>query len=235
MGASSDIGWSVAEKLNENGYEVILAGRDVARIDEKRKGSTLRSTFVVQEFDAKKFDTHQSWFSSLPLVPDVVVCVFGYLGEQSKAEREWSEAQNIIESNYTGAVSILNVVAAAYSKQKKGTIVGISSVGGDRGRQSNFIYGSAKAGFTAYLSGLRNKFFAQGIHVATIKPGFVNTKMTTGLNLPKLLTAQPQQVAQAVLHAIEKKKNVTYVLPVWFLIMLIIKNIPEAIFKRLKL
>ena len=106
---------------------------------------------------------------------------------------------------------------------------------GDRGRGSNYVYGSAKAGFTAFLSGLRNGLAATGIHVLTVKPGFVDTQMTAGMNLPKPLTAQPDEVARAVVRAHERRKDVIYVKPVWRPIMLIIRSIPEFVFKKLKL
>jgi short-subunit dehydrogenase len=112
------------------------------------------------------------------------------------------------------------------------TIIGISSVAGDRGRGSNFVYGSAKAGFTAFLSGLRNALARTGVKVVTVKPGFVDTEMTAGMDLPKALTAQPEEVARAVLRAHERGKDVIYVRPVWRLIMLIIRTIPERIFKK---
>jgi len=137
--------------------------------------------------------------------------------------------------NYTGAVSILNIVANYYVSQQKGIIAGISSVAGERGRQSNYFYGSAKAGFTAYLSGLRNRLFHQQVHVLTVQPGFVYTRMTEGLPLPRLLTATPEKVADSIYLAIRKKKNVIYVKWFWRWIMLIIKCIPEFLFKKLKL
>ncbi|MCL4128207.1 UNVERIFIED_CONTAM: hypothetical protein GTU68_062310 [Idotea baltica] len=119
--------------------------------------------------------------------------------------------------------------------RKEGTIVGISSVAGERGRASNYLYGSAKAGFTSFLSGLRNRLAGKGVHVLTVKPGFVDTAMTEGLDLPGPLTAQPQQVARAVFKAVGKKKNTLYTLWMWRYVMLIIRNIPEAIFKKLSL
>ena len=117
----------------------------------------------------------------------------------------------------------------------EGTIVGISSVAGDRGRQSNYIYGSAKAAFTAYLSGLRNDMYHKGVHVLTVKPGFVATRMTEHLDLPGPITAQPDEVADKIIKGIEKKKNIIYVRWMWRYIMLIITLIPEFIFKRLKM
>ena len=152
-----------------------------------------------------------------------------------KLVRDWNETLRTIHTNYTGAVSILNIVAADYAARQKGIIVGISSVAGNRGRQSNYIYGSAKAAFTAYLSGLRNKLFHNGVHVMTVLPGFVNTKMTAHLKLPRLLTAQPEEVAEAVYKGTLKKRNVIYVKWFWRWIMLIIALVPESVFKKKKL
>jgi decaprenylphospho-beta-D-erythro-pentofuranosid-2-ulose 2-reductase len=114
-------------------------------------------------------------------------------------------------------------------------ITGISSVDGARGRQSNYLYGSAKAGFTAYLEGLRNRLYHQKVHVLSVQPGFVDTRMTEGMPLPPLLTATPGLVAEAVYKAIKKKRNIIYVKWFWRWIMLIIRNIPEPVFKKLKL
>ncbi|HEX2535106.1 MAG TPA: SDR family NAD(P)-dependent oxidoreductase, partial [Chitinophagaceae bacterium] len=161
--------------------------------------------------------------------------VAGYMTENETAIRSLDETLRTIHTNYTGAVSILNVVAADYMARKSGTIVGISSVAGLRGRQSNYIYGSAKAGFTAYLSGLRNRLFHEGAHVVTVLPGFVYTKMTEHLNLPKLLTAQPEAVGSVVYEAVQGKKNTVYVKWFWRWIMLIITSVPEFIFKKKKL
>ena len=108
------------------------------------------------------------------------------------------------------------------TKRKSGFIVGISSVAGERGRQSNYIYASSKSAFTIYLDGLRNRLFTSNVHVLTVKPGFVYTKMTHHLNLPKLLTANPSKVAQDIVKAQQKKKNILYTLWFWKLIMLII-------------
>jgi len=126
-------------------------------------------------------------------------------------------------------------VANDFERRKKGVIVGISSVAGERGRQSNYIYGSAKAGFTAYLAGLRNRLFHHGVHVVTVKPGFVKTRMIENLSTPGPLTASPKNVATSVLRAIKKKKDIIYVLSIWSVVMLMIRMIPESIFKRLKL
>ena len=175
------------------------------------------------------------FFTALPSIPEITICVFGYLGDNETAREQWSESEKIIHTNYTGAVSILNLVAADYALRKAGTIVGISSVAGNRGRQSNYIYGSAKSAFTSYLSGLRNKLYHDKVHVMTVLPGFVYTKMTEHLKLPHLLTASPESVAEAIYNGVRTKRDVLYVKWFWKWIMLIITTIPESIFKKKKL
>lgn len=228
---------ALARKFASTGHDVQLAARNAHRLEPLRSDLSIRYgiSATLLEFDARDFDRHATFWAKLPVRPEITICIFGYLGEEAKAESDWAECRNILEVNYVGAVSILNIVANDYIRQKSGTIVGISSVAGERGRQSNFLYGSAKAGFTAYLSGLRNRLFHHGLHVLTVKPGFVYTRMTEGLTLPPLLTATPEQIATAISNALEKKKNVIYVKWFWRWIMLIIKNIPEFLFKKLKL
>ena len=237
LGASSDMAVAIAKKFASKGYDVQLAARNVQRLVPLQSDITIRYSVqcALLEFDALKFDSHPSFYQSLPVKPDVAVCVFGYLGENELARENWQEAERIIHTNYTGAVSILNVVGQDFAARKKGTIAGISSVAGERGRQSNYMYGSAKAGFTAYLSGMRNRLFREGVHVVSIQPGFVYTRMTENLKLPGLLTAQPEAVGDCVYNAVVKQKNVVYVKWFWRWIMLIIKMIPEFIFKKLKL
>ncbi|MEP4341571.1 MAG: SDR family NAD(P)-dependent oxidoreductase, partial [Lentilitoribacter sp.] len=127
------------------------------------------------------------------------------------------------------------ILANRFEERGSGTIVGISSVAGERGRASNYIYGSAKAGVTAFISGLRNRLAKRGVHVVTVLPGFVATQMTEGMDLPAKLTAEPSDVADAIARAVGGKKDVIYVIPTWHLIMLIIRNIPESIFKRMNI
>lgn len=237
LGATSDMAVAIARQLAMQGYSITLAGRSIERLSALEGDLRVRYKVMVSSvhFDALDFRNHESFYSSLVEKPDIVICVFGLLGDQSAAQGNWQHAHLIIDSNYTGAASILNVVANDFERRKKGIIVGISSVAGERGRQSNYIYGSAKAGFTAYLSGLRNRLFRHGVHVLTVKPGFVKTKMIENISTPGLLTASSKQVAEGVARAIRKKKNTVYVLSIWGLIMLVITIIPESIFKRLKL
>ncbi|WP_343674559.1 SDR family oxidoreductase [Chitinophaga sp.] len=237
LGAGSDIAVAIARYFAGERYDLLLAARNVDSLYPLQQDLKIRYNIKAESFafDATDFDSHAAFYAGLSVKPDITICVFGYLGEQEKAQSNWSETARIIHTNYTGAVSILNIVAEDYAAKGAGTIVGISSVAGERGRQSNYIYGSSKAGFTAYLSGLRNRLFHKGVHVLTVQPGFVYTRMTEHLKMPPLLTAQPQQVAKDVYKAVRKKKNVLYTKWFWRYIMLIIRSIPEGIFKKLKL
>ncbi|HXS35432.1 MAG TPA: SDR family oxidoreductase [Flavipsychrobacter sp.] len=237
LGATSDIATAIARNFAQNKYDVILAGRDTEALKALKSDIQIRYSVKanVVQFDAANFSEHNSFYNNLPFHPDVTICVFGYLGDQKKASSDWAEAQRIVQTNYTGAMSILNIISEDYAVKNKGTIVGISSVAGERGRQSNYIYGSAKAGFTAYLSGLRNHLFKYGVQVVTVLPGFVYTKMTADLKLPPLLTAKPEEVALVVKKAVDKKKNIIYVKWPWKWIMTAIKMIPEGIFKKMQL
>ncbi|ATL48611.1 short-chain dehydrogenase [Chitinophaga caeni] len=237
LGATSDMAVAIARKFAQEKYDIQLAARNVQQLDALEKDLGIRYGVKASSFTFDAADTahHEAFYNQLPVKPDITICVFGYLGDQATAEKDWNESEKIIQTNYTGAVSILNIVANDYAGKKQGTIVGISSVAGDRGRLSNYMYGSAKAGFTAYLSGLNNRMFHEKVHVLTVLPGFVATRMTENLELPAILTAQPQEVANDIYKAVQKKKNVVYVKWFWRYIMLIIRNIPNGIFKKLKL
>lgn len=237
LGAASDMAVAIARQFASAGYSITLAARNVEKLQALEADLKVRYKVPVFSvyFDALDFASHPEFYRSLPERVDVVISVFGWLGDQAQAQQDWSHSQRIIDSNFTGAVSILNIVANDFEKRKSGTIVGISSVAGERGRQSNYIYGSAKAAFTAYLSGLRNRLARHNVHVLTVKPGFVRTKMIENLKTPGPLTASPKQVASKVYRSVRNRKNVLYVLPVWGLIMFVIRNIPEPIFKKLRL
>jgi decaprenylphospho-beta-D-erythro-pentofuranosid-2-ulose 2-reductase len=237
LGATSDMAIALAKLLASQGHHLHLAARNTEFLKSLKSDIEIRSgvSVGIYSLDALQFETHASFYNSLQPKPEAVVLFFGYLGDHAKAINDWNECKRILDTNYTGAVSILNVVASDFENRKQGTIVGVSSVAGDRGRMSNYLYGSAKAGLTAYLSGLRNRLFHAGVHVVTIKPGFVRTQMTEGLKLPPMITGEPEQVAKSIFRALRKKQNSIYVLPIWSIIMFVIKSIPESLFKRLKL
>jgi short-subunit dehydrogenase len=237
LGATSDIAVAIAKKFADKKYALQLAARDPGQLAPIRSDIAIRyeTTCTVHRFDATNFSSHREFFERLDPKPDITVCVFGVMEDEERAFSDFDLTRRMIDTNYTGAVSILNIAAQYYSGQKKGFIVGISSVAGERGRQSKLIYGSAKAAFSAYLSGLRNLLFKDNVHVVSVKPGFVYTRMTEDLKLPAPLTAQPSEVADAVYKAVMKKSNTVYVKWMWRWIMLIIRNIPEPVFKKLKL
>lgn len=237
LGAASDMAVAIANRFAAAGYQLQLAARQPERLKPLQSDLQIRFNCLssLHEFDAADVASHVSFFQQLPTTPDVVITVFGYMTENEIAIDNWTEAEKTITVNYTGAVSILNIVSRQFSAKKSGVIVGISSVAGERGRQSNYIYGSAKAGFTAFLSGLRNRLIQDNVHVVTVKPGFVYTRMTESMKLPALLTATPAQIADGVYTAVVNKKDVVYIKWMWRWIMLIIKMIPEFIFKKLKL
>lgn len=237
LGAKSDIAQAIARELAAQSCNLMLAGRNPDSMNDLAADLRIRSgaDVTAMEFDALDYGSHKAFYESLPHQPDTVICVFGYLGDAQTARTDCSEARRIMETNYNGAVSILDIAAADFEARGEGTLIGISSVAGDRGRGSNYHYGSAKAGFSAYLSGLRNHLAEKGVHVMTVKPGFVRTRMTEELALPGVLTASPEQVARAVVLAARKKRNVIYTLWMWRFIMLIIRLIPESIFKKMKL
>ena len=237
LGAVSDIGLAIAHQFAGEKADLILAARDAGRLETD--ATDLRVRYGVQvtlaEFDMLRTDHHAAFLDGLGALPDIVVCVVGLLGEQKTAEADPVQAELILQTNFNAPALLLGAVAARMEARGKGAIVGVSSVAGERGRASNYVYGSAKAGFTAFLSGLRNRLAKRGVQVVTVKPGFVRTRMTAGMKLPGPITAAPGEVGQAVLAAVLRGRDVIYVRPAWLLIMTIIRLIPERIFKRLSL
>ncbi len=237
LGAKSEMAVAIAREYAKNGYNLTLAGRNSSELKSLANDITTRCQKVVDcvELDILATDTHQAIYEGLAQKPDGVICAIGYMGEQKQNEKDFAECEQVINANFTGIVSFLNIVANDYEEQQRGFIVAISSVAGDRGRKANYIYGAAKAGLTAYLSGLRNRLAEFEVPVLTVKPGFVATRMTEGMDLPEKLTAQPSEVAKSVYNAQQKGKDVIYCKWIWRYIMFVIKNIPEFIFKKLSI
>ncbi|WP_224815403.1 SDR family oxidoreductase [Hasllibacter sp. MH4015] len=236
LGAASTMARAVARSFAEAGHSIQLAARDATRLEDD--AADLRTRFGVEvtihEFDALATDTHGDFVTAIPL-PEIAICAVGAMGDQDQSAADPLGAALVIRSNFEGPASILAYLANAMEARGSGTLVGISSVAGDRGRASNYVYGSAKAGFTAFLSGLRNRLAQRGVHVVTVLPGFVRTAMTDGMDLPGPLTADADEVGAAILKAVEKQKNVIYTRPIWRVVMAVIHNIPEPIFKKTSL
>ena len=237
IGAKSDIGIAIAHKFAKEGHNIQLASRDSHTLKDDCSVINIRYGVDASfyEFDALDSNSHKKLTLSLKKMPDIAIYVIGSLGNQKKDENEIKQSIEIIRTNYEGLVSIFGHLANLFKIRGSGTLIGISSVAGDRGRASNYIYGSSKAGVSAFLSGLRNRLYPFGIHVLTVKPGFVQTKMTSHINLPKKLTTNPEKVANSIYYAYKSRKNIIYVMPIWKYIMLFIKLIPESFFKKMKL
>lgn len=237
IGSKSDIGRAVARAFATDGYDLYLASRDAGDNQDLAKDIQVRFGRQAKciELDILDYETHRSCYELLDVKPVGVIAVVGYLGNQELAQSDFCEARMIIDTNYVGIVSFLNIVANDFENRKSGFIVGISSVAGDRGRKSNYLYGSSKAALSAYLSGMRNRLSSANVQVLTVKPGFVDTKMTTDIDLPGALTVQSDDVAKAIVKAHKRNCDVIYVHWVWRWIMLLIRSIPEFVFKKTSL
>jgi len=239
LGATSAIASALAREFAAHKFDLVLGGRDREELSALASDLSLRYRIRagVLSFDALDTQTHASTLQSFlsgagNALEGVVVCM-GYLGDQAMGQCDWEEARRILETNFPGCVSALNILANHFEPRRAGFICAISSVAGDRGRQSNYLYGAAKAGLSTFLQGLRNRLFHANVKVITVKPGFVDTRMTYGR--PGLfLVASPASVAKGIFRAIAKGKDVVYLPWFWRLIMLIVQSIPEAIFKRLR-
>ena len=236
IGATSDIGRAIARKLAARGWALQLAARDLARLEREARDLRVRTAAAVtaRRCDALQADGGVSLLEELDPLPDVAVCVVGLLGDQADSQRDIVAAERVMRTNYIGPALLMGALAERFEQRGRGVLVGVSSVAGERGRAANYVYGSAKAGFTAFLSGLRNRLAGSGVHVVTVKPGFVRTRMTDGMDLPARLTATPEEVAAVVVEAMRRGRNIVYVRRVWRFIMFIIRVIPEGVFKRLK-
>ena len=242
VGASSAIAQELARKLCQRGCHLVLAGRDADELESIATDLRIRyqSTVHIEPFDALQFTEHANFVErcvSLFEQPlDGVVICYGTMHDQQQAQTDWNLTDQMIQTNFTSVVSLMNLLAEYFVQQKAGYLAAISSVAGDRGRQSNYLYGSTKAALSAYLQGLRNRLYTKGVHVLTIKPGMVDTSMTDGLvNPDSFLVSSPQQVARDIDRALQSQKNILYTPRKWWWVMCVIRWLPEQVFKRLKL
>jgi decaprenylphospho-beta-D-erythro-pentofuranosid-2-ulose 2-reductase len=239
IGGTSGIAQAMAGELARTGAALYLLGRSAPRLE--LVAANLKTRYGVNVTTAAiNFDDFAAHAPAIDQAAthlgglDLAVLCHGSLGDQKACEQDFRLAEAEFRTNCLGAMSFLTHLANRFEQQRAGQIIAISSVAGDRGRQSNYIYGAAKAGLTAYLQGLRNRLYPQGVKVLTVKPGFVDTPMTAHLK-KGLLVASPGKVASDILRAAEKDRCVLYTPWFWRWIMLIIKLIPEKIFRRLKL
>jgi short-subunit dehydrogenase len=237
LGATSDISQAfIAKVLETEGRKypkiyLVTSHREAAERLAKHLEVKYGQASEVIAFDLTK-DSDYAVFDDVH--SDLLFCAIGFLGKNSQEGLyDAANTEAVVDINYARLVPLINYFAQKFPKS--GAIIGLTSVAGLRGRQSNFVYGSAKAGFKVYLDGLRNYLYPRNIHVLTVIPGFMDTKMTEGLPLPKPVTASPLQAANQIYRAYKRRKNTVYVTSVWRYLMLIIRLIPESVFKKLKL
>jgi short-subunit dehydrogenase len=240
LGASSSVARAFARLVASRGAAVLLAGRDQDDLGRSAADLTARhgAPAGVLAFDARDRASLarlvEHCRTQVPAGALDVFLAFGSMPEQAEMEADPALAVATIEANYTGAVALLLGLAPLLEAGRRGHVIVLGSVAGDRGRVKNYIYGSAKAGLATFTAGLRNRLFRSGVLVTTVKPGFMDTAMTWGLP-GMFLVAQPDDAAQACLAAALKGREVVYYPRFWALIMLIIRLIPERIFKKLSI
>ena len=240
LGGGSDLGLAIARELvGRRARTVVLAGRDPERL--AAGAAALRSAGATRvetpAFDAIDFDTHPKFVDDVfALVGDIdlVVIAFGVLGDAEVAERDSRAALEIVQTNYTGVVSVSIPLAQRLQAQGHGTLVLLSSVAGERVRKANFVYGSSKAGADGFFQGLGDRLAGSGVHVMIVRPGFVRTKMTTGMKDAPLSTT-PDVVATAVVAALARDQEMVWVPGALRWLMAVLRHIPRPIFRRLPL
>jgi short-subunit dehydrogenase len=237
LGAGSDIARPLAFLYAKAGYNIYLASRNYDLLSRHASDLSIKYSIDAKafSFDVTDVSSHKKFYDTLPVKPHGVISLIGVLGEQKISESNFQEAEKVLQTNFTGLVSILHIVAADLEQRKEGFIVGVSSVAGERGRKSNYIYASAKAGFTTFLSGLRNRLFSSHIQVMTVHPGFIKSKMIEGRETPALITALPEEVARDIFRGQQAGKDFIYSKWFWRFIMLIFTMMPESIAKKLDL
>ena len=239
LGATSRIAQQVGHRYAELGHAVFVAARDTDEAERIAQDIAIRHDVPTASgaFDALAFDTHIGLVTHVEetLGPiEVALLAFGEMGDQTESQHDFSKARRVIDINFTGSASIAEAIANPMSQRERGAIIGISSVAGDRGRQSNYFYGSAKGAFTLYLQGLRNRLSTSGVHVMTVRLGFVDTRMTFGMETG-IPIASPEAISHAIVVHQRKGANDIYLPKFWRGIMGVIKAIPEGVFKKLSL
>lgn len=239
IGATSAIATACARCWVGQETSFFLVGRTAEKLRQVADDLAARGASVqTQVLDLNRFDQHAAMldacYATLGRV-DIALIAHGTLPDQKACEQDAQLAVKEFTNNGLSVIALLTDLANRMEAQKSGCIAVISSVAGDRGRPSNYLYGAAKGAVTDFCSGLRSRLFKAGVQVLTIKPGFVDTPMTQGLTLPRRLLATPEKVAQDIVGAVEKRRDVLYTPWFWRLIMLIIIHIPGGIFKRMTL
>ena len=238
-GAASAIAQATARLYAKDGASFFLTDLNAQRLGAVAKDLTVRGAKAVhiKALDLNDFQQHEALVAKAKQQLgeiDIALIAHGTLPKQKECEASWTATGRELSTNFLSAASLLTHLANDFAAKKAGTIAVISSVAGERGRQSNYVYGSAKGALTIFTDGLRNRLSKQGVRVLTIKPGFVDTPMTAEFK-KGLLWAQPESIARGIYKAIERRQEKIYLPWFWRYIMIVIRNIPERIFKNLQL
>jgi len=240
VGATSAIAEATARLYAVRGDRLYLVARNAEKLsaisaDLQVRGASWVGSMVMDACDTERHEEMLNAAVDGLDGLDIVLIAHGTLPDQQVAQQSYPAALQVLQDNFLSVVSMLTGMANFFEQQGHGSIAVISSVAGDRGRQSNYVYGTAKGGLSVFLQGLRNRLAHAGVNVLTVKPGFVNTPMTAHLNGSGPLWAEPAQIAEGIVKGIDRERSVIYLPGFWRLIMIIICAIPEALFKRLKL
>ncbi len=239
LGATSGIAEAVCRIWASQGAQLFLVARNpeklaVVAADLKTRGAAYVGTAVADLDDTEKHAELLSHAVNSLTGMDVALLAHGILGDQARAEQDFQHAAQILHTNLVAPISLLTWLANYCVQRRAGLLAVLSSVAGDRGRKSNYLYGSSKAGLTAFLAGLRNRIDREGVTVMTIKPGPVKTAMTAGMRGSEKF-ADVDKVAQSIVTAVDKRVDTVYVPFQWAPIMWAVRSIPERIFKKLNL
>lgn len=232
LGANSDVAKQCILQYLDKGFSIIASSRNLNSLEGFVRENNIDSSKITLEyFDAADFSSHQQFYKDLPVKPNIVLYAAGFLVENQKALHDFESAKRMMEVNYMGAVSILNIIAMDLSNKNLERIIGLSSLSGVRGRKSNFIYGSTKSAFTQYLAGLRQELSSRKIIVNVLVSGYINTKINAGLDLNKSLLMEPDYVAKHIVNA----GNSFSIVPnfKWKIIYYILKILPESLVSKL--
>ena len=238
VGASSGIGAALARRLAAEGYTLAL----LARRSDLLAALCAEINSEAGEIRAISYTHDVTNYDSVPGLFQEIITKLGGLElfiynsgislPSGMKHYEFEKDRHVTEVNYLGALAWLNPVAAMFYKQKAGQIVGISSVAGERGRVGNPSYNASKAALNCFMESLRNRLTRRGVHVLTVKPGYVLTEMTSGLKRP-IFAIPVERAAADICKAIHRRRQIIYTAPIWGLVMLVVRNIPSVIFRRL--
>ena len=239
FGATSAVAQALAKLHAAEKHSILLIGRNTEHLESIANDLKVRGAKQVEcvSVDLAKTDEHPNLFQQLSTSNNNIskyYFFYGVLPDQAQCETSWQQTYQALNTNFISKVSLLTLLANKIENEKNRSLIVVSSVAGDRGRQSNYVYGTSKGALTIFLQGLRNRLQKADCNVVTVKPGFIDTPMTQEFD-KNFLWASPDKVAKDIFYAANKKRDVIYTPWFWRYIMLIIKSIPEPVFKKLSL